>query len=154
MKKNTHNLLLLLLALFTLVSCKKEEPNFNVGPKINIVFDDKIDKVTADYKIGSTLVLQVAAPGANTLAIVSNYNVNINGVNTPKRVNLGSFPVVNGVATVSIPANSLRATADGAPIGAGTAPVSLRVDNTYSLAVDATSNETTERRFFNAVLIR
>ena len=149
MKKNTYSLLLLLLTLFTLASCKKEETNFNVGPKINIVFDDAIDKVTADYKVGSTLTLKIAADGASSISIVSTYPTG-----TARTTNLGTFAVTNGVATVSIPANSLRATADGTPIGAGATPVSSRAANTYVLAVDATGNGVTERRFFTAILVQ
>jgi len=149
MKKNTYSLLLLLLTLFTLASCKKDEPNLNAAPKINIVFDDAIDKVTADYKVGSQLVLKIAADGASSISIVSTY-----ATGTARTTTLGPYAVVNGVATVSIPANSLRAMVDGTPIGAGTAPVSSRAANTYTLAVDATGNGVTERRFFAAVLVQ
>ncbi|OGX88771.1 hypothetical protein BEN47_08485 [Hymenobacter lapidarius] len=148
MKKSSLNLLFLLLALFTLASCEKDEPNLNVGPKMNIVFDDAIDKTTADYKIGSTLTLKISAPGASTVSIVTNYTTG-----TVRTANLGTFPVTNGVATVTIPANSLRASADGAPVGA-TATASTRPANTYTLTVDATGNGVTERRFFTAVLVQ
>ncbi len=154
MKKTSFNLLFLLLTLVTLASCKKEEPNFNISPKINIVFDDAIDKTTADYKIGSTMTLKISAEGASTVSIVSNYTVRVGTNDVPKTVNLGSFPVTNGVATVTIPANSLRAAADGAPIGAGTAPASTRAANTYTLTVEAMGGGNTERRFFTAVLVR
>ena len=49
MKKNPLSLLLLLLSVLTLASCKKTETDYNVGPKLQIVFDNDIDKVTADY---------------------------------------------------------------------------------------------------------
>lgn len=160
MKKLTLNLLILFAALLTLAGCKKAEPDFKLTPKLGMIFDDNIDKVGADYKIGSTLVLKVAASGASTVKIVSNYNVGANA----KTADLGSFPVTNGVATVSIPANSLRASADGATVGAGTAPTPLpvgttaasytRANNTYTLAVDAISGSATERRFYTAVLVQ
>lgn len=149
MKKNTLALLLFLLTALCLTGCKDDETNYDVGPKLQIVFDDNIDKVTADYKTGSTLALKVAATGASTVTIVTNYSTG-----TVRTVSLGSFPVVDGVASVSIPANSLRATADGIPIGAGSTPVSSRAANTYTLTVDATSGDTTERRFFAAVLVQ
>ena len=149
MKKNPLLLLLLLLSMLTFASCKKTEMDYNVGPKLQIVFDNNIDKVTADYKVGSTLSLRVAAAGASSVSIVTTY-----ATGTTRKANLGSFPVIDGVATVSIPANTLRAAGDGTPIGAGTAPVSSRAANTYALTVDATGNGTTERRFFNAVLVQ
>ncbi|OGX82376.1 hypothetical protein [Hymenobacter glacialis] len=159
MKKSSFNLLFLLLALFTLASCEKDEPNLNVGPKMSIVFDDAIDKTTADYKIGSTLTLKIRAEGASTVSIITNYTTG-----TVRTANLGTFPVTNGVATVTIPANSLRAAADGAPVGARAtadgAPVgapataATRPANTYTLTVDATGNGVTERRFFTAVLVQ
>ena len=147
MKKNP--LLLLLLSVLTFAGCKKTEVNYNVGPKLQIVFDNDIDKVTSDYKTGSTLNLRVAAAGATSVNIVTTYSTG-----TTRTANLGSFPVVNDVATVSIQANSLRAAGDGLPIGAGTTPVSSRAANTYTLIVDATGNGTTERRLFNAVLVQ
>lgn len=148
MKKNSLSLLLLLLSVLTFASCKKTETDYNVGPKLQIVFDNNIDKVTADYKVGSTFTLLIAATGATSVSIVTTYTTG-----TVKTANLGSFPVVDGVATVSVPANSLRAAGDGAPAGAvATAP--SRTANTYALAVDATGNGTTERRLFNAVLVQ
>ncbi|WP_035565602.1 hypothetical protein [Hymenobacter sp. IS2118] len=149
MKKISLNLLLLLLSIVTLSSCEKEEPNFNVGSKFSIIFDDAINKTTADYIVGSTITLKVGAAGASTVNVISNYTTG-----TVRTVNLGSFPVTNGVATITIPANSLRADADGAPIGAGTAPASSRGANTYTLTVEAVGGGTTERRFFTAVLVR
>jgi len=149
MKKTPLSLLLLLLlSVLTFASCKKTETDYNVGPKLQIVFDNDIDKVTADYKVGSTLSLRVAAAGATSVSIVTTYSSG-----TARTANLGSFPVVDGVATVSVPANSLRATGDGLPVGANTTPVS-RAANTYTLIVDATGNGTTERRFFSAVLVQ
>ena len=149
MKKNPLSLLLLLLSVLTLASCKKTETDYNVGPKLQIVFDNDIDKVTADYKVGSTLSLRVAAAGATSVSIVTTYTSG-----TTRTVNLGNIPVVDGVATVSVPANNLRATGDGLPVGAGNSPVSSRAANTYTLIVDATGNGTTERRFFSAVLVQ
>lgn len=148
MKKNPLSLLLLLLSVLTFASCKKTETDYNVGPKLQIVFDNDIDKVTADYKVGSTFTLRVAAAGASSISIVTTYSTGTAGT-----ANLGSFPVTDGVATVSIPANSLRAAGDGAPAGAGTTAAS-RTANTYTLAVDATGNGNTERRLFNAVLVQ
>ena len=138
----------MLLSVLTFASCKKTETDYNVGPKLQIVFDNDIDKVTADYKVGSTLSLRVAAAGATSISIVTTYSSG-----TARTANLGSFAVVDGVATVSVPANSVRATGDGLPVGANTTPVS-RAANTYTLIVDATGNGTTERRFFSAVLVQ
>lgn len=149
MKKNIVALLFLLVAALTLASCKKTKTNYDVGPKLQIVFDDNIDKVTADYRVGTTLALKISAPGANTVNIVSNY-----ATGTVRTTNLNSFPVVDGVASVNIPANSLRATADGVPVGAGSMPVSSRAANTYTLTVDAVAGDVTERRFFTAVLVQ
>lgn len=147
------------VTLWALTGCKKSETNYNVGPKLVIIFDDLIDKVTADYRVGSTLVLKVSVPGANTINIVSNYTTG-----TVKTANLSSVPVTDGVATISIPANSLRAAADGTPLGAGTAPNPLppgtttssysRASNTYTLSVDAVAGDVTERRNFTAVLVQ
>lgn len=159
MKKNTYHLLLLVITLWAMTSCKKTEQNFNVGPKLVIIFDDLIDKVTADYKVGSTFTLKVGAQGANSINVVSSYPTG-----TVRTVNLGSFPVTNGVATISIPASMLRATADGNPVGAGTAPTPLpagvaataytRANNTYTLTIDAVAGGVTERRIYNAVLVQ
>lgn len=149
MKKNIVALLFILVAALTLASCKKTETKYDVGPKLQIVFDDNVDKITADYKVGTTLALKVSAAGASTVSIVSTYTTG-----TVKTANLGNFPVVDGVALVSIPANSLRAAADGAPVGAGSTPVSSRAANTYTLTVDATAGDISERRFFTAVLVQ
>ena len=149
MKKNSYTWLILLLISWSLASCKKDEPKLDVEPKLQIVFDDAIDKVTADYKVGSMLTLKINANGASTVNIVSNY-----ATGTAKTANLGSFPVTNGVATVVIPANSLRASGDGAPVGAGSTPVSSRAANTYTLTVEAVAGDVKERRFFTAVLVQ
>ena len=145
MKKNPYYILMLLL--LALASCKKDYPTYEVGPKLQIVFDDAIDKVTADYKIGTTLSLKIAATGATSVTINTAYTTG-----TVKTVNLGTFPVTNGVVTISIPANSLRAAADGTPIGAGA--TSTRAANTYTLTVDATDGTITERRYYTAVLVQ
>ena len=160
MKKLTFNLFVLFVALLALAGCKKAEPDFRLTPKLGIIFDDNIDKVTADYKIGSMLVLKISASDATTIKIVSNYTV---GANT-KTADLGSFSVTNGVATVSILANRLRASADGEAVGAGLAPSPLpagttaasytRANNTYTLAVDAIAGSVSERRFYTAVLVQ
>ncbi|GAB3637133.1 hypothetical protein GCM10027422_27230 [Hymenobacter arcticus] len=121
------------------------------------MFDDAIDKVTSDYKMGSTLTLKVATTGTASINITTTYTTG-----TARTNNLGAFPVTNGVATVTIPANSLRATADGSPAGTGTvlptpttpASALTRTNNTYSLLVDATDGTNTERRVYTAVLVQ
>lgn len=147
MKKNPYFLLLLLLTTLVLGSCKKDDPSLQVIPTTPIVFDDAVDKITADYKIGSTLNLKVAAPNATSISIITTYTTG-----TTKTANLGSFPVSGGVANVSIPANSLRAAADGTPVGATT--TATRAANTYTLTVDATDGTNTSRRFYTAVLVQ
>lgn len=150
MKKNLYSLLFLLLATLSLASCKKDEPSLQVTPTTPIVFDDSVDKITADYKVGSTLTLKVAAPNATSISIVTTYTTG-----TVRTANLGSFPVTNGVATVTIPANNLRASADGTPVGApSTATAVVRTANTYTLTVDATDGTSTSRRFYAAVLVQ
>lgn len=157
MKKNPYHILLLLLTIWSLASCKKDYPTNEVGPKVQIVFDDAIDKVTSDYKVGSTLTLKVAATGATSINITTTYTTG-----TARTANLGTFPVNNGVATVTIPANSLRAAADGTPAGAGTvlptpttpASALTRANNTYTLLVDATDGTNTDRRIYTAVLVQ
>jgi len=150
MKKNPYLLLWLLLTTLSLASCKKDEPSLQVTPTTSIVFDDSVDKITADYKIGSTLTLKVAAPNATSISIITTYTTG-----TVRTVNLGSFPVAGGVANVAIPANSLRAAADGTPVGAPSgATAAVRTANTYTFTVDATDGMSTSRRFYSAVLVQ
>jgi hypothetical protein len=157
MKKNSYCVFLLLLTLWTLASCKKDYPTNEVGPKLQIVFDDAIDKVTSDYKLNSTMTLKVAATGATSINITTTYTTG-----TARTANLGIFPVTDGIATVTIPTNRLRASADGNPVGAGTVlptpttPSSAltRANNTYTLLVDATDGTNTDRRIYTAVLVQ
>ena len=143
-------LFVLLLAVASLSSCKKEEPSFNTAPKSVIVFDDNVDKTTGDYRKGDNLILKVGVTGAATsVRIASTYSV----AGAARRVELGPFAVNGGVATVNISAANLRAVADGPIPGAGTTAAS-RAANTYVLLVDAIAPDgSSERRFFNAVIL-
>ena len=166
MNKITRTLLLLLLATASLSSCKKEEPNFNVAPKSLIIFDDNIDKVTADFKIADNVTLKVSVAGSvSTIRIASTYNdVRVAGVTTPKRFDLAPVSVSNGVATINIPTSALRAPGDGPVIGVRPAPAPplpmgvsadsyTRAGNTYTLIIDAVAADgSSERRFFTVVI--
>ncbi len=149
--KKPFYLLFWLFALVSLASCKKSYPDYQIVPSTSIIFDDLVDKVTADYKVGSTLNLKISAAGATSVTITSTYPV---GSSTATQ-NLGTFPLTNGVATISIPANSLRATANGTPTGAPSgATTATRTANTYTLTVDATDGTNSFRRFYAAVLVQ
>lgn len=159
MKKNPLSLLLLLMSVLTFASCKKTETNYNVGPKLLIVFDDDIDKVTADYKRASSLNLKVGFNASvSTVRITSTYSVLDGTVIKPRSLDLGLFPVNAGVVMLTIPVVGLRAAADGPLVGAGPTPAGLntalytRSINSYALAVDATTADgNTDRRFFTVV---
>ncbi|WP_310393264.1 hypothetical protein [Hymenobacter sp.] len=163
MNKIFHPLLLLSLVAASLVGCEKDEPNFNVAPKSQIVFDDNIDKTGAEYQRTGTLNLKIAVSGAATqVRIESRYSVVTPGVLTPKSFEVGVFPVTDGVASISIPTTSIRAATDGPAVGAGATPAgslnpdeNTRPNNTYTLVVDAiTPSAESERRFFAAVILR
>lgn len=151
--------LLVLLVAASLTSCKEEEQNFKVAPKSAIVFDDAVDKITADYRMGGNLNLKVGISGAATsVQVTSTYSAS-----GAKSVNLGTFPVTDGAATINIPASRLRAAADGPIPGAGPVPTPLpmgltaasfsRGANTYVLLVDAYAPDGSfERRYFTAVI--
>lgn len=155
---------MLLLAVTSLSSCKEEEANLGITPKSSIVFDDAVDKTTADYRRGGDLNLKVGIVGAATnVRLTSRYTAG--GV--AKSVDLGTFPVSGGAATINIPASRVRAAADGPivgasttanptpnPLPAGTTAASFnRANNTYVLLVEAINPDgSTERRFFNAVI--
>lgn len=149
MKKAFNILSLFFLALLMLSSCKKDEPNFRATSKTQIIFDDNINKVTADYKRDSNLVLKITANGASSIRVTSQYFTSTGA----KTKDLGTLSVADGSATLNIPAISVRNTADGAVGGATGA--SSRPDNTYTLKVDAIlpdgSNET---RYFSAVIVQ
>ncbi|GAA4346610.1 hypothetical protein GCM10023185_01080 [Hymenobacter saemangeumensis] len=150
MYKLIRPLLILLVAVASLTGCKKKETDFNVMPKSQIIFDDQVDKITADYRKTGNLTLKVGVVGAATsVRVTSTYSVG--GV--ARRVDLGTFPVNGGAAQVNVPATAVRAAADGAVVGAGTMPASSRAANTYILEVDAINpDNSTERRFFSAVI--
>ena len=154
MKKSAY-LLFWLFAVVSLASCKKSYPDYQVMPTTSIVFDDLVDKTTADYKIGSTLTLKISAPGTTSVSIISSYPVTASGTTTTVSQNLGTFQTTNGVVSLSIPANSLRATANGTPVGAPAgASAAVRTANTYTLTVDAADGTNTSRRFYTAVLVQ
>ncbi|TGE19252.1 hypothetical protein [Hymenobacter elongatus] len=153
MKKIISHFLSLFVAVSLLAGCKEDEPDFNVTPKSSIVFDDNIDKATADFKLADNVAIRVGIIGsATSVRVTSNYSVGT----TAKTKDLGTVAVSNGVAVFSVPSNSLRNSADGAIVGASdVAPTSSRPANTYNLAVDAFNPDgSSERRFFSAVIVR
>ncbi|SMB97299.1 hypothetical protein SAMN00120144_0346 [Hymenobacter roseosalivarius DSM 11622] len=144
MKKIIYHVLLLLVAAMTLASCKKEEENFRIIPQTPIIFDDNINKITADYPLNSNIVLKISAAGASSVTVT-----NLTGGTKV----LGTLPIVDGTATLSVPANSIRAT--GTVVGAGTSPASSRAANTFNFKVDATlAGGTTATRYYTAVIVR
>lgn len=158
MKKSSY-LLVGLFALLSLASCKKSYPDFQITPDTSIVFDDFIDKATDSYPVGSTLNLKVAAPGTTRVSFISTYPVTRTVANvtttTMVSVDLGSLPMTNGVATLTMPVNNLRAAANGVPVGApANASAAVRAANTYTLTVDVTDGTNTYRRFYSALLLR
>ncbi|SDY09092.1 hypothetical protein [Hymenobacter psychrophilus] len=156
MKRLLTILFVFTAAFFTLASCEKEEPNFRAPtPQTQIIFDDNIDKATSDYKVGGDIALKIAADGATNVRIISRYNVDNGVALVPKFKTLDIVPVTGGVATVQIPVSSLRNTADGPIVGAGSAPASSRATNTYTLQVDAVLPDGSfVTRFFTAVIVR
>jgi hypothetical protein len=151
MKSLFNFLLILFAATFSLSSCEKEETNFRVASKAQIIFDDNIDKVTADYTKAGNLALKISADGANSVKVTSQYTAS--GV--AKEQNLGTLAVSNGVASLNVPAVSVRNTADGLVVGAGSNPTSSRATNTYILKVDAIiADGSTETRYFTAVIVQ
>ena len=121
-------------------------------PKSSIIFDDNVDKISADYKKGTNINLKIGVAGGTTaVRVTSTYNVGA----APKSKDLGTLSVANGAAVLNIPVADLRNAADGPVIGAGTAPSSTRPDNTYTLIVEANnSGGSTERRYYTAVLVQ
>ncbi|QIL75699.1 MULTISPECIES: hypothetical protein [Hymenobacter] len=145
MKRTIYHLLLLLVTAITLASCEKEEENFRVTPPTQIIFDDFIDKNTADYKVTGNIDLKISAPGASTVRILSTY--------TGGSKDLGTLAIANGSATLSIPARSVRTT--GTVVGAGSNPTSTRAANTYTFKVDATMPDASvATRYFTAVIVQ
>ncbi|OUJ72543.1 hypothetical protein BXP70_18490 [Hymenobacter crusticola] len=137
----------------SLASCKKDDVlDEMIVPKTSITFNDNIETITADYNRNSTLTLKISGvSAASNVQVTSTYSVS----GTAKAKDLGTLPVADGVATLSVPANALRNTADGAVVGAtatGTNAMS-RANNTYVLQVNALLPDgTSERRLFTAVL--
>lgn len=150
------------IAAASLGSCKKDETNYNITPKSQIIFDNDIDKVTADYQKSTTLNLRIGINGsANSVRITSTYSVIVGNETRPRSLDLGVFPVNAGVVMLSIPVTGLRAAADGVLVGAGptpTTPAGLnpalysRATNSYALVVDATAPDGgADRRFYTVV---
>ena len=161
MKKTLSQFFPLVVAVVLLAGCKKDMPDFNVVPKSVIVFDDTIDKVTADYSKNGNVTLKISVSGpATSVKIASSYAV---GPDT-KTKDLVTLPLTNGSAVLTVPTVSLRNAADGPIIGVGTAPNPLpagttaasysRAGNTYSLIVDAVDGGSSERRYFSAVVLQ
>lgn len=153
MKKLTLHILMLFVALLTMAGCKKAETDFHLTPKSVIVFDDDINKISADYSKAGNLNLKIGVTGpATSVRIVSTYN---SSTGVAKTSDLGTIPVNNGVAVLNIPAINVRNSADGAVVGAGSNPSSSRTNNTYNLLVDAVNPDgSTERRYFAAVIVQ
>ncbi|WP_324671737.1 hypothetical protein [Hymenobacter sp. GOD-10R] len=141
------------MVTLTLASCKKDDVlDDMIIPKTSITFNDNIETISADYNRASTLTLKISGvSAASNVQITSTYSVS----GTAKAKDLGTLPVADGVATLSVPATALRNTADGAVVGAtatGTGTAS-RANNSYVLQVNALLPDgTSERRLFTAVL--
>ncbi len=151
MKKTLSHFLLLFAAIMLSASCKKNQQDFDVVPKSSIIFDDNVDKISADYKKGANINLKIGVVGTTTVRVTSTYNVGA----APKSKDLGILSVANGAAVLNIPVADLRNAADGPVIGAGTAPASTRPDNTYTLVVEANNaGGSTERRYYTAILVQ
>ncbi|UOQ55019.1 hypothetical protein [Hymenobacter cellulosivorans] len=148
MKKIFPHFLLLFVALVLLAGCKKDDPEYTVAPKSQIIFDDNIDKVTADYKKANNLTLKVGIVGsATSVRIESSYTV----AGAAKTKLVGTFPVSDGVASVSVPTAALSDT----PIVGATTNATTRPANTFTLAVDAINPEGgSDRRYFTAVVVQ
>ncbi|WP_426490371.1 hypothetical protein [Hymenobacter sp. 102] len=140
-----------LLAATPLMSCEKDEPVNMIMPKANIIFDDNIEKISADYKVNQPIVLKISVGDqAASVNITSNYVVG-----TATKSKAFALPVSNGAATLSVAANDLRNSGDGAVIGAGSAPASSRAANTFTLKVDAILRDgSTESRFYTLVVVQ
>lgn len=143
MKKIMYNLLLLLATVAALSSCEKEEEDFRVITQTQIIFNDNIETLTADYPLSGNIVLQISAAGASSVTVT-----NLTG--GPKV--LGTLPVVDGVATLNVPTNSIRST--GTVAAATGATAAARAAATYSFKVDATQADgTLATRYFSAVVV-
>ncbi|UOR03850.1 hypothetical protein MUN82_12925 [Hymenobacter aerilatus] len=153
MKQPFYTIFFLLFAALTmLTSCEKDDVLDNmVIPQTTITFDDNIDKITADYKVNSTLTLKISGLNtATSVQVTSRYTAS--GATKTKEV--ATLIPTNGVATLSVPVSALRNTADGAITGATTTTAS-RTSNTYSLIVKATlPNNITEQRIFSAIIVQ
>lgn len=144
MKKIVSHLLLLLVAVVALASCEKDEPDFRVMPLTQIIFNENIETITADYSVTGNIVLRISAVGASSVTVT-----NLTG--GPKV--LGTLPVVDGVATLTVPTNSIRST--GTVAAATGATAAARNAATYSFKVDATQADgTLATRYFSAVVVR
>ena len=161
MKKTLSHFFPLVVAAVLLAGCKKDGPDFNVVPKSVIIFDDTIDKASADFAKNGNVTLKIGVTGpATSVKVTSTYAV---GPDT-KTKDLGTLQLVNGAAMLSVPVASLRNAADGAIIGVGTAPNPLpagttatsysRAGNTYALIVDAVDGGSSDRRYFSAVIVQ
>lgn len=157
MKSLVNFLIILFAATLSLSSCEKEEPNFRVTSKAQIIFDDNIEKISADFSKAGNIALKISADGANSVRVTSLYSAS-----GAKSKDLGTFAVTDGAASFNVPAVSVRNAADGAVLGASAAattnptlPASSRGDNTYSLKVDAILPDGgVETRYFTAVIVR
>lgn len=140
-----------LLAAAPLISCEKDEPVVMVMPKANIIFDDNIEKISADYKVSQSVNLKISVGDqAASVVVTSNYTIG-----TAAKSRVFTLPVNNGVATFSVPANDLRNVADGVVIGAGSTPSSSRAANTFNLKVDAVLKDgSIESRYYTLVIVQ
>ncbi|PJJ58850.1 hypothetical protein [Hymenobacter chitinivorans] len=147
MKKTFPYFLLLFMAL-VLAGCKEDDPQYTITPKSQIIFDDNIDKVTADYKKAGNLSLKVSIVGsATSVRIESSYSV----AGAAKTKLVGTFPVTDGVASVNVPSSTLS---DTEIVGA-TSNATTRPANTFTLAVDAINPDAnSDRRYFTAVVVQ
>jgi uncharacterized lipoprotein YajG len=145
MKKIISHLLLLLVAVVALASCKKEEEDFRFRPQTQIIFNDNIENITADYSVAGNIVLKITATGASSVTVT-----NLTG--GPKV--LGTLPIgADGSATLTVRTNTIRNT--GTVTAATGTTAAARNAATYSLKVDATQADgTLATRYFSAVVVQ
>lgn len=154
MKRPLHTFFLFLItALALLTGCDKDNDVLDdmIMPQTAITFDDNINKISADYKLNTTLALKISGLGpATSVQVTSRYSVS----SVAKTKEVATLTPTNGVATLSVPVSTLRAAADGAIPGA-TGTAASRTSNTYTLVVKAIlPDNTTEQRLFSAVVVQ
>jgi hypothetical protein len=146
MKNILYNILVLLVVLASLGSCKKEDPVKMIIPQTTLIFDQDIDKIAGSFRANAPVAVRVNVSGApvQSIRVSSRYNIGGN----PVTHNLGTVNVAEGVANFSVPANQLRRPQDPVLTGAGSAAA-----NTVQLLFDAVLPDGNfERRIFSATV--